>query len=115
DAVQARNEAQMLLDSKVLEEMRLVRHEREAALRFDRIQDYVVAVDEDASGGWAQNASKRPERRRFSGAVGADEPDDLAGSDLERKIVDRREISVRAFQIVNGNGHGCGKISGLCH
>ena len=70
----------MLLDGQVLEEVRLVRHEREPPLGLDRRGDHVVAVDADAAGGRPQNAGERPERGRLPGAVGADEPDDLAAA-----------------------------------
>ena len=36
DAVQPRDEPQMLLDREILEQVRLVGNERERALRFDR-------------------------------------------------------------------------------
>ena len=77
-AVQARDEPQVLLDRQVLEQVRLVGHEREAPLRLERVLDDVVAVDRDAAGRRPQDAGQRPQRRRLAGAVRADQADDLA-------------------------------------
>jgi hypothetical protein len=49
--------------------VRLVGHEREAALRVDRIGDDVVAVDADDAGGRLQDARDRSERRRLADAA----------------------------------------------
>ena len=45
DAVEPRHQPQMLVDGQVLEQVRLVGHERQAPLGLERVGDEVVAVD----------------------------------------------------------------------
>jgi hypothetical protein len=71
--------------------VRLVGHERQAALGLQRVLDDVVAIDADLPRAWAEDAGERPQRRRLAGAVGADQTDDLARGDGERQVVDRGE------------------------
>ena len=61
----------------------------------------------DAAGGRPQNAGQRPQRRRLAGAVGTDQADDFAASDLERQVVDGGEgpAGVGAAEVLDGNGH----------
>ena len=110
DPIQPRNEPKVLLDGQVLEQVRLVRHERQPALGGDRIGDDIVAVDRDAAGGRPQNAGERPQGGRLARAVGTDESDDLAGAGLEREIVDRRErrpagSGIDAREVLDSKGH----------
>ena len=41
--------------------------------------------------GRPQDAGERPQRGGLAGAVGADQPDDFAGADRERQVVDGGE------------------------
>ena len=77
DLVQPRDESEMLFDRQVLEQVRFVGHERQAALGGDGIGDHVVTVHDDVSGRRAQDARQGPQRRRLAGAVGADQADDF--------------------------------------
>ena len=49
DAVQPGYQPEVFVDRQVLEQVRLVRHERQPALRFERIVEEVVTVDADAA------------------------------------------------------------------
>src|SRR5260221_160805 len=109
DAVEPRDEAQMLFDRQVLEQMRFVRHERQPALGLERIVDEVVRVDAHVPRRRPQDAGQRAQRRRLARAVGPDEADDFAVGDLEREVVDGREGAgcrgIGAAEVVDGNGH----------
>jgi len=99
----------VFLDGEVLEEVRLIGHECQPASGFERVLDQVVAVDADAAGGRAQNAGEGSQRRGLAGAVGTDQPDDLAGGDGERQVVDRGERAgggrVGASEMLDSDGH----------
>src|SRR6185436_20915277 len=88
---------------EVFEELRLVGHERQPSLRFDAGFDDVVAVNRDVAGARRLDADDAPQRRGLAGAVGADEADDFAGPDLERKIVDGLELAVDLGQVLDGD------------
>ena len=107
DAVEPRDEPQMLLDGEVLEEVRLVRHERQSSLRRDRVGDDVMTVDRDAAGRGSQNAGERTQRGRLPRAVRTDQSDDLAAGGRERKVVDGRKwrarwAGVRSREVLDG-------------
>ncbi len=48
----------------------------------------------------------RAQQRRLAGAVGADQPDDLAGAQLERRVRDDRRAGVADGRGVVGEQHG---------
>ena len=105
DAVQPGDQPEVLVNRQVLEQVRLIRHECQPALGFERIGDEVVAIDADMARGGAQDARQRPEGRRLAGAVGADEAHDFSRRDLERQIVNGGEIDEDAPEVLDGNRH----------
>jgi hypothetical protein len=84
----------MLHDGEVLEEMRFIANERDAALGFDRLGGDVVAADEDGSARGTVDAGDASQRGRLARAIGTDEADDLPRRDVERQAVDRAGGSV---------------------
>ena len=54
----------------------------------------VAAVEFDLAGAGAGLAEDRHHQRRFAGAVGADQRDDLAGIDLEIDALQRLDLAV---------------------
>src|SRR3546814_7755151 len=53
----------------------------------------VLAVPTDVPVGWLIDARNHVEYGRLAGAIGADEPDNLAGTHLEAKIVNRAQAA----------------------
>src|SRR2546425_12970062 len=58
----------------------------------------LAAVEDDPPGGGAQEARDGPQRRRLSGAVGADETDQLTLADLEVETAKRGDGAIRRVQ-----------------
>src|SRR4029079_7227401 len=85
DAVHAPDETQVLFDSEILEELRLIGDEREAALRLDGLAGELVTSDGDASARWRDDARERAEGRCLPRPVRSDEAEYLAWRDGERE------------------------------
>src|SRR5262249_57811873 len=64
DGVKPRDEPQVFLHREVLEEMRLVRHERQPALRLDRLFPQVQTAPPNTPRGRRQKGRGRPPPRR---------------------------------------------------
>ena len=94
DAVDTGGELEVLLDRQVVEEARLVGEEGEIPLRFDAVLDDVVAADQDLAVARRMDAGERAERRRLSGPVRTDEPEDFARLHGEGEVVDGRQVAV---------------------
>ena len=111
DVVQATDEAEMLLDREVIEEMRLVGNEGERLFRRDGVRLDVVARDASTvpSVG-AMMPDEAAQRRRLAGAVRTDEPEDLPGADVERDSVDGGKVAVLAGEILDGD-HAAGSVN----
>ena len=53
-----------------------------------------AAVEEDVAGGGLRQTGNRAQRRRFAGAIGAEQGDDLARLDGERDAVHSLDLAV---------------------
>src|SRR3546814_16282959 len=76
----------------------------------------VLAVPTDVPVGWLIDARNHVEYGRLAGAIGADEPDNLAGPHLEAKIINRAQAAktaAYAFEFEQCLGT-CGRLSALC-
>ena len=71
-----------------LVELRVAREEADAALGGNRLGVDVEAVDQHPAAVGRQDAGQHPQRRGLAGAVGTEQPDDLAGPHRERHVVD---------------------------
>src|SRR5262249_30787846 len=66
----------------------------DAAARFETVRVAVVTEDLRASGGWSHEVQEDANSRRLTGAVNAEEAEDLAGVDVERHVLERGDASV---------------------
>ena len=94
DAVDARRQAQVLLDREVLEQLRLIGHERDELLRTDRVADDVVPADLDDACAGGVDADHAAQRGRLAGAIRPDEADNLSCSHGEREVADGDDLVV---------------------
>ena len=94
-----RREPQVLHDGEVVEQLRLVGHEREPPLRLDGVRDDVVPADRDCAAGRALDADDAAKRGRLAGAVRADEADDLSRPRREREVVHGGEGAVALGEV----------------
>ena len=62
----------------------------------------VAPVEHDPAARRARPAADRHQQRRFAGAVGADQRDDLAGADLEIDALQRLDIAVEGMDAADG-------------
>ena len=92
--VDARRQTQVLHDGQVLEQLRLVRHERDPPLRLDRIANDVVPVDRDCAASRRLDADDAAKRGRLAGAVGSDQADHLSRPDVTGEVVNGLEGAV---------------------
>src|SRR5207245_10128893 len=97
--IQARDKLQMLFDGEVVEQPRLIRHERETALGPDRVEPQVDSADADLTVRRRVHAGQRPKGRRLAGAVRADQAEDLALVDAEGERIDGDHRAVVLRQI----------------
>ena len=88
----------MLLDGQVLEEVRLVGHEGERGLGRHRVGGQIVTGHPDPSPARHGDPGQALEGGGLAGAVGADQPEDLPGPDLERQVLDRGELAVHLVE-----------------
>ncbi len=63
----------------------------------------VVAGDRNRTPRRRDDAGEAAQRRRLAGAVRADEPEDLAGADVERDVAHGGEVAVELRQLANGD------------
>ena len=111
------NRHDVLLDRKPAEDRRLLRQVADALSRANvhRIVGHVLAVENHPPGVRRRQSHGHVERRRLAGAVGAEQTDDLARSDLEADAADDGAAAVRLGELVRaqrrhqragGAGHG---------
>ena len=68
----------------------------------------ILAVEFDVAGAGAGPAENRHHQRRFAGAVGADQGDDLAGIDVEIDALQRLDLAVGRAQAADREQGCCG-------
>ena len=100
-AVDAAEEAQILLDRKVAVEREFLRHVADMFAHPFGITRDVDAGDEYAPGGRPQQAAENADRGRLAGAVGAEKPHDLAAPDAKAHVIDGDEIAEPFDQILD--------------
>jgi hypothetical protein len=105
-AVQDAVELHVFVRRQFLVEARILKHDAEAPPHFGRLRDRVQAVDFERSAGRREQRRQHLDRRRLAGAVGAEEREDLALSDVERDVVDGRHLSVLLHQVSYANHKG---------
>ena len=92
DAVELGVQAQVLLGGQVAVERRVLEDEADVAADVVALAHDVVAGDARAARGRARERAEHVDRRRLAGAVGAEEPEDLAGGDLEAHAAHRLDL-----------------------
>ena len=85
-----------------LVELRVARQEADAALGGDRLGVDVEAVDQHLAAVGRQDAGQHPQRRGLAGAVGAEQPDDLAAA--ARRATRRRRRRPRPKRLPSDAG-----------
>ncbi len=107
----ARTEAEgdVLEDRHVRIERVVLEDHRDVAPPRVELVDRLVA-DRDLAGGDLLEAGDHPQGGRLAAAGGADEDHELAGFDLEREVVERRDAVVDLRHAVERDGRGgaCG-------
>jgi hypothetical protein len=76
-------QAQVLRGGQVAVERRVLEDEADVAADVVSLAHDVVAGDARAARGGAREGAEHVDGRRLAGAVGSEEPEDLAGGDLE--------------------------------
>lgn len=99
DLVGGGRERQVFPDGQGVEQARVVRDVAQGLLGGDRRPDDVVTGDRERSGRGRDDAGKAAQRGRLAGAIGPDQPQDLARADLEAQVLDGGEIAVGLAEI----------------
>ena len=98
DAVQASRVAQVLAPGHAVVEADAVRQVADAALHLERVPGRIEADDAGPARRRLGQAEEHQDGRRLAGAVLAEQPEDLAGVDLEVEVVDGDEVAVALGQ-----------------
>ena len=99
-AVQAGDEAQKFPAGEFVVDERPVGNEAEPHLRDQRGLVDVVAAEQDAAAGGAQNTGDHPQRRRLTRAVGAEAAVQHAAWHVQGDVVHGDEAAVRLREIL---------------
>ncbi len=105
-AVNARQTAQMSKEAKELPrrqplvEAQVAGQIAKPAANLDTIPRRIEAEDAEAPAGRPDQVEHEPDRRRLSGAVRTEEPEDLAGLDREVEIDDSPVLAVELRQLL---------------
>ena len=89
DAVDAGEEAEVLLDGEIRVERERLRHVAGLALDALALRADVAAGDDGTAAGRLKEPAQHLDRRRLAGAVRAEKAEDLAARDAQRERVDR--------------------------
>ena len=106
DSAQTRHVAEVFVDAHVVVERRPIRQIADLFADLVRAGHHVEAADLHAAAGRQQIACQDPERRRFAGAVEAQQSDDLALFDFGRQRADDPPLAVVLIEILDLD-HGC--------
>ena len=82
----------------------------DAATHVERSSMAIETVDSRRPGGRPQISEQQPEERRFPGAVRAQQPQDLAASDLQIAAIEGHDRAVTLRQRSGANDHGAGGL-----
>ncbi len=93
DAVDPRDECQVLPHRHVLEEPRFVREEREGLLGAQGVRQQIVAGDANFSGGRRDDAGEGSQGGGLARAVGANEAEHFTGAHRKGEIAHGRETA----------------------
>ena len=95
------DEPEILEDAHVGVERRRLRQVAGAALGLDRLVEDVEPGDNGFAFGGRHVAGQDAHRRRLAGAVGSEEPENLAALDPEADVVDRGDAAVAFREVLN--------------
>src|SRR5262249_7384394 len=98
EAVDAAEEADVLIDREQLVEREALRHVADAPLDAFRIARDVDAADRRGARRRHEQPAEHADRRRLAGAVAAEEAEDFAAVHVERHAVHRDEVADPARQ-----------------
>src|SRR2546428_360123 len=107
---QPRREAQVLLHREIAVQRRLLEDEADAATGLEVIAYDVVSGDTRRAPSGTQQRGEQMDGGRLAGAVGPEEPEELALPHLEVEVVeraDRAEVFAEAAGFDRGGGHSC--------
>ena len=106
DFFQAAAEIEVLADAHVFRQWVIFRHVADEAFDGVGLGGDGVAADADRARVGRQVAGEDAHRGGLAGAVGPEEPDDLAAGDGEAQIGDRSHTRVSFYEVVDFDG-GC--------
>ena len=69
------------------------------------------ATKRDRSGAWRDDAGNEIEGRGLASAVRPDQSQDLAGAQIERQVLDRRQTTEVFGQTADGDERGCAHVA----
>ncbi len=104
-------ELDVLVDGEILVEAEALRHVAYMGLCGFRVGDGVDPVDHDRAGIRPHHSGEHAQRRGLAGAVGPDQPENLAAVDREGEAVDRGDVGESFDETVDADelnrlGHG---------
>jgi hypothetical protein len=106
--VQARREAQVLVDGEIAVETERLRHVADPRLQRRDVAAHVVPENRRLRGLDVEKTRERAEERRLAGAIGPDDRDDLCALQDEIDAGERTPTAVALFQPAyadDGLGH----------
>src|ERR1700732_841820 len=115
EPVHAADEIQIFGARETSEECHAFRYDADLAFHFDRVTAEVHPKNLDASGRWSEQAGKHLDGCGFSGAVGTEEAEELAGCNLEVYVIDGDKLSESARQMFCGNRDSVHRHPTLTH
>jgi hypothetical protein len=101
DALDARDELEVLAHGHVRVERRGFRQVARAPLRLDRVRENVVAGDGCVALGRRHVAGQYPHGRGLAGPVRAEEPEDFSSFDAEAHIVHGGDAAVALGEVLD--------------
>src|SRR5207249_1133078 len=102
-AVQLGVETKVLFRSEILVQRRVLEDEPDPAPHFELLGRDVEPRDRRRSGRRTQKRAQDVDRRRLPGTVRTEEPEDLAGGDVEADAPNCFELVVRLRQLAHGD------------
>ena len=115
DAVELGVEAEVLLGGEVAVERRVLEHEADVPADVVALAGDVEAAHAGGAGGGPRQRAEHVDRRALAGAVGAEEAEDLAGSDGERDAADGLDLAVGLDEVLDLDGGWSGGVHGTTH